>query len=157
MAWKNGVSDLIGKWKVAKARSFVGGKFDMFTLEEVAAELESKKAAGELDCEPEEMMSGFSSITEFTADGKVRSWMKAPEVSQEEIDAALASGDLIAFEDGYMCLEEKEWKEENGEFFYNSGEYREMFGEVKSPWDKLEPDENGLLPFGSGMVLLAKM
>ena len=158
MAWENGAGDLIGVWEVAKARSFVGDKFDFFTLEEVAAELDRKKANGELDDDPEEMMSGFSSRTEFTEDGKVLSWMKAPEgIPQEEIDAALASGEIKAFRDGYFCLEEKEWKEENGEFFYNTGEYREMFGEVQSSWDKLQLNEEGLLKFGSGMVLLRKM
>ena len=93
MAWTNGSADLIGTWVVVKALSVVGGKFDMFTLEEVAAELEAKKAAGELDGDPEEMMSGFSSRTEFTADGKVLTWMKAPAgIPQEEIDKAVESG-----------------------------------------------------------------
>ena len=150
-------AELIGIWEVAKARSFVGGKFDFFTLDEVKAELDAKKAAGELDGDPEELMSGFYSRTEFTADGKVRMWMKAPAgVSEEEINAAIAAGELIGWKDGLMCLEEKEWKEENGTILYNTGEHREIFGEVKSPWDELALDENGFLPFGSGMVLLKK-
>ena len=150
-------ADLIGFWEVAKARSFVGGKFDLFTLDEVKAELDAKKAAGELDGDPEELMSGFYSRTEFTADGKVRMWMKAPAgVSEEEINAAIAAGELIGWKDGLMCLEEKEWKEEDGTILYNTGEHREIFGEVKSPWDELKLNEDGLLPFGSGMVLLKK-
>ncbi len=158
MAWTNGSADLIGTWVVVKALSVVGGKFDMFTLEEVAAELEAKKAAGELDGDPEEMMSGFYSRTEFTADGKVLTWMKAPAgIPQEEIDKAVESGEIKAFKDGFFCLEEKEWKEENGEFLYNSHEHRELFGEVQSPWDKLELNEEGLLPFGGGMMMLRKL
>ncbi|MBP5354768.1 MAG: hypothetical protein J6Y67_06500 [Lachnospiraceae bacterium] len=150
-------ADLIGCWKVAKARSFVGGKFDFFTLDEVKAELEAKQAAGELDGDPAEMMQGFNTRVEFTEDGKVLNWMKAPEgVSEEEIQAALASGELTAWKDGMMCLEAKEWKEEDGKILYNSGEYREIFGEVKSPWDELSLNDEGLLPFGSGMVLLRK-
>ena len=150
-------AELIGIWEVAKARSFVGGKFDFFTLDEVKAELEAKQASGELDGDPEEMMSGFSSRTEFTADGKVYMWMKAPEgVSEEEINAAIAAGEIFAWKDGMMCLEEKEWKEENGSIFYNTKEHREIFGEVKSPWDELKLNEDGLLPFGNGMVLLKK-
>lgn len=157
MAWNNGVADLIGFWEVAKARSFVGGKFDFFTLDEVKAELEAKKASGELDEDPEEMMQGFYTRVEFTEDGKVRSWMKAPAgVTDEEIEAALVAGELIGWKDGLMCLEEKVWKEENGAFLYDTGEHREIFGEVKSSWDELALNDEGLLPFGSGMILLRK-
>ena len=153
----NNAADLIGFWEVAKARSVVGGKFDFFTPDEVRAELEAKQAAGELDGDPEEAMQGFNTRVEFTEDGKVRSWMKLPAgVSEADIEAALAAGELIACADGMMCLEEKEWKEENGAFLYNSGEYREMFGEVQSPWDELKLNDEGLLPFGSGMMLLRK-
>jgi len=153
----NSAADLIGFWEVAKARSFVGGKFAFFTLEEVKAELEAKNAAGELDDDPEEMVQGFYTRVEFTTDGKVRTWMKGPEdISDEEIEAALASGELLGWADGMMCVEEKEWKEENGSFLYNSGEHREMFDEVQSPWDELTLNDDGLLPFGSGMMLLRK-
>ncbi len=158
MAWDNGSADLIGVWEVAKARSVVGDRFDFFTAEEVAAELDRMRSSGELDSDPAEMMSGFSSRTEFTGDGKVLTWMKAPEgVPQEAIDEALASGEIKAFRDGFFCLEEKPWKEENGEFFYDTGEHREMFGEMQSSWDKLELNADGLLKFGSGMLLLRKM
>ena len=58
MAWANGPKDLIGTWVVEKARSLVDGKFDFFTMEEVAAELDRRKAAGELDEDPSEMMAG---------------------------------------------------------------------------------------------------
>ena len=158
MAWANGPKDLIGTWVVEKARSLVDGKFDFFTMEDVAAELDRRKAAGDLDGDPSEMMAGFTGRTEFTEDGKVRSWMKLPEgVSEDQIQAALAAGEIIAYSDGYFCHEEKEWKEEDGKLLYNSGEHREIFGEVKSPWDPLELNEDGLLPFGSGMVLLRKL
>lgn len=153
----NSAADLIGFWEVAKAKSFVGGKFAFFTLDEVKAELEAQKTAGELDGDPEEMTQGFSTRVEFTEDGKVRTWMKAPEgVSEAEIEAALDSGELLGWADGMMCPEEKEWKEENGSFLYNTGEHRVMFDEVQSPWDELKLNEEGLLPFGSGMMLLRK-
>ena len=110
-----------------------------------------------MDDDPEEMVQGFYTRVEFTADGKVRTWMKGPEdISDEEIEAALASGELLGWADGMMCVEEKEWKEENGSFLYNSGEHREMFDEVQSPWDELTLNDDGLLPFGSGMMLLRK-
>ena len=153
----NSAADLIGFWEVAKARSFVAGKFDFFTLDEVRADLEAKKAAGELDEDPEEMMQGFYTRIEFTEDGKVRTWMKAPEdISEEEVEAALASGELLGWADGLMCVEEHAWKEENGTFLYNTGEYREMFDEVQSSWDELKLNEDDLLAFGSGMMLLRK-
>ena len=69
MAWANGPKDLIGTWVVEKARSLVDGKFDFFTMEEVAAELDRRKAAGDLDGDPSEMMAGFTGRTEFTEDG----------------------------------------------------------------------------------------
>ena len=52
---------------------------------------------------------------------------------------------------------EKEWKAVGGRYYYNTGEHREIFGEVKSPWDELAVDEEGLLPFASSMMKLKRV
>ena len=44
-----------------------------------------------------------------------------------------------------------------GKFYYDTGEHREVFGEVKSSWDEIAFDEDGLMTFMSGMAKLRKL
>ena len=151
--------EIVGKYEVAKAMSFVGGQFSLFTREEVLAEMEAKKAAGEVDeDEIKESMRSFDAFYEITEDHRIASWMKIPDgVPEEAIRQALESGEIKGVKDGYFSIEEKEWKAVDGKYYYNSGEHRELFGEVQSPWDELTTDEDGLLDFGSGMIKLRRV
>ena len=78
---------------------------------------------------------------------------EADDVSEKDIKAALEAGEIKAVKDGYFTMGEKEWKAADGVYYYNTGEHRELFGEEQSPWDKLEFDADGTLPFGGMMVL----
>ena len=84
-------------------------------------------------------------VVEFTAEGKVLWCIPIPaEVTQEQIDAAIASGELSLNEDGLMTLEEKAWKEENGKLMYDTGAKGEVLGEEISPWVEIT-EEDGLI------------
>lgn len=81
-------------------------------------------------------------------DGKLYLLMPLPEgVSQEEVDAAVASGE-IALVDGMMTDRPMDWEERNGELWYNSGMEGEVFGETADPWVKAI-DENGYFTFAT--------
>ena len=145
---------IVGKYSVAKSTAFIDGKIGLFSLEEVQADLDKKSAAGE-DADTS-MLSAFSMKVEFTPDHKVLQWVKLPDgVPEEAIKAALESGEIAAASDGYFCAHAQEWKCVDGKYYYDTGEHRELFGEVQSSWDELV-EEDGLIRFASGMILLKK-
>lgn len=148
---------IVGRWKVYKTLAPIGNSFDLHTKDEVVAELGKKKAAGEIDKdEYNETLNMFDYVMEFTDDYKVLSYMPIPKhVTQEQIDQAVASGE-VKIVDGMMCCEEpKEWKAVNGHYYYNTKEHREIFGEIKSPWDIIDPDADGRIDLK--MFVLEKM
>ncbi len=146
---------IVGVWKVAAAMTVIGGDFRLCTREEVEADLDARGADEE---ERREELKPFDPVIEFTADHRVLTRMKLPEgVSEEEIRAALEAGEISDLRDGMFSVGEKEWKAVGGRYYYNTGEHREIFGEVKSPWDELAVDEEGLLPFASSMMKLKRV
>lgn len=153
------LKEIVGRYEVAKAMSFLDGELAMHTREEVAADLEKRLAAGEIEeDEVADSMKMFDAVIEFTADHRVIEWIKAPEgVGEDEIKAALEEGEISAYRDGMIALGEKEWKAIGGRYYYDTGEEREVFGEAQSPWDELAFDEEGLLPFGDKMMLLRRI
>lgn len=155
----SGETGIVGRYAVAKMIGVVGDDFGLFTREEIEAELKRKIAAGEAEEEEaSEALNGFGIIIEFAEDHLVYQWTPIPNgVSEDEIKAALEAGEIKAVKDGAFCMDANEWKAVAGEYYYNTNEERELFGEKQSPWDKLEFDENGLLPFASGMFLLRKL
>ena len=81
----------------------------------------------------------------FTADGMVQWCLPIPEgATQEQIDEAIASGELKMSAGGKMIVEEKPWKEENGKIFYDTGAKGEVLGEAVSPWVEV-PEEDGMI------------
>ena len=149
------MTDIVGRYEVAEAMSFLDGEFAMHTREAVAADVERRVAAGELDGDgAAEELQPFGCVIEFTADHRVVEWIKAPAgVSEDELKAALEEGEIAAYADGMIALGEKEWKALGGKYYYNSGEERELFGEAQSPWDELSFGGDGLLAYGEMMKL----
>lgn len=148
---------IVGRWKIYKTFAPIGNSFELHTKDEVVAELDKKKAAGAIEeDEYNETLSMFDAVMEFTDDYKVLSYMPIPKhVTQEQIDEAVASGE-VKIVDGMMCGEEpKEWKAVNGHYYYNTKEHREIFGEIKSPWDIIDPDADGRIDLK--MFVLEKM
>ena len=153
------MAEITGRYEVAKTFYMVGDDMGLHTREEVATDLEAKVASGEMEREEaSEFLGLFDALYEFTPDGKINTWMKIPDdVSEEEIKEAVEAGEIAAVDNGYMLAEQKEWFEEDGKFFYDTEEYREIAGEEQSSVDELTFDEEGLLNFGSGMVKLKKV
>lgn len=148
---------IVGRWKIYKTLAPIGNSFELHTKDEVVAELDKKKAAGAIEeDEYNETLNMFDYVMEFTDDYQVLSYMPIPKhVTQEQIDQAVASGE-VKIVDGMMCCEEpKEWKAVNGHYYYNTKEHREIFGEIKSPWDIIDPDADGRIDLK--MFVLEKM
>ncbi|MCR5652565.1 MAG: hypothetical protein K6F88_02065 [Ruminococcus sp.] len=86
-------------------------------------------------------------MVEFGDDGFVRMMMPLPEgISQEEIDAAVAEGE-IEVQGDMMVAEKYPWKEEDGKIFYDSGMEGEFVGEEVSPWVEIVETDNGIEMF----------
>ena len=154
------MKDIVGRYAVARTNFYDGENFEMLNRDEAAAALEKMIAGGQIEAAEagERLGSVFDTVTEFTDDYKVKTWMPLPaSVSEDDVRAALESGEIEEVSDGMFLTETKEWKAVNGKYYYNTEAHREIFGEVKSPWDELAFDENGLLPFGDGWMLLEKI
>lgn len=67
------------------------------------------------------------------------------EVSQEEVDAAVAAGE-ISLRNGILCSSVISWVERNGELWFDSGIEGEVFGEKADTWVKATL-ENGLFTY----------
>ena len=142
---------IVGVYSVAKSMAFINGKIGVYSYDEVKADLDKKIADGE---EPDDdALSMFEMKVEFTPDHKVLQWMKLPDgVPEEEIKAALESGEIAAVRGDSFCTKALEWKCADGKYYYDTKEHREVFGEALSSWDELV-FEDGLLKFSEMMML----
>lgn len=132
---ENTKMSIIGKWKVKEMICTSDDSLEMKPIEELLA-----------DDEDGDIRSAAAMIIEFTEDGKALTLMPIPaEATQEEIDEAVNSGELV-IRDGFI-VEESEWREEDGHFLYNTKIEGEAFGEEVSPWAELKLDENGEIDF----------
>jgi len=140
--------DIVGRWKVYKMFAVVGGDMGLFTLDEVKADIEKKKAAGEETDEKDTLLM-FGMVLDFKDDYTVASFTALPpDFPKEEIDAAVASGE-IKLQDGMIVGEDnKKWKYVNGDYWCSQGS-------DESHWDKITPDENGRIDMK--MMVLEKM
>jgi len=148
------MKDIVGRWKVYKGFGSVGDDFGLFTRAEVEADMERKKKEGKFESDEEyqhelkELGTMFGAVVEFTDDYKVKMYAPIPPgIPQEEIDKAVASGEVTLVDGMIFDGEPKEWKAVKGDYWYNTGEHREIFGEVKSSWDKITPDSEGHIDF----------
>ena len=81
-------------------------------------------------------------------DGKLYLLMPLPDgVSQEEVDAAVASGEILLV-DGMMTDRPLHWEERGGELWYDTGMEGEAFGEAVDPWVKAT-DQDGCFVFAA--------
>ena len=122
--------DLIGKWVVAETMQFNDEKCQMEW-----ASVETILAQEELD---KDLKLLLQTVVVFNEDGTIDFFCPFPEgVSQEEIDAALAAGQL-RLKDGMMVMDQKQWKSEDGKVFANTGAEGEVLGEKVGPWEELK-------------------
>lgn len=136
---------IIGTWKIKKVQVMQSDfSMKMCTFDEIRATV------------PEEMQAEYlkmeSTEIDFLPDGTVNTISYIPK---EQIEMAKAEG-MEVTEDGRCVVESKAWKEENGEFFYFTGDEGEIMGEKISPYQKLEFNEDGYMKFVGGFMLLEK-
>ena len=150
---------IVGRYEIAKTMAMCGGKFGVFSKAEIMDDLKKRADGGEdVSDEIAEYEKLFTGTFEFTEDHKVISWMKLPEgVGEAELKEAIEAGEIGGAKDGYFYMAPKEWKAVGGKYYYNSEEHRELFGKVQSPWDPIEENEEGLIPFGQGAMMLKKI
>lgn len=137
--------DVLGLWRMKKVLSFdedFNAKY--VTIEEML----------EKDDDKDTKMLAIS-VIEFTPEGNIE--MKIPvEKTGYTIEQVEAEG--MPVKDGYVMLDSpKHWKEENGEVYADTGMKGEVLGEEVDGWEKLELDEEGLLPMMGKMYLCEKI
>ena len=151
--------DIVGEYQVVRSFSVLNDTPGMYTKEEITEDIKKKIDYGEMDeDDARQMMMVFNSIVEITESHKIKTWMEAPAgVTQEQIDKALEAGEIEDFDGKRFCAHSQKWKSLNGKYYYDTGEHREVFGEVKSSWDEIVFDEEGLITMMSGMAKLKKI
>ena len=121
---------LLGKWMVAEAMQFNEKECKLEW-----AKVEDILSKGEMD---REMTMLMKTVVEFQEDGTIDFFCPLPEgVSQAEIDAAIAAGQL-KLKDGMMVMDQKHWKEEDGKILTDTGAKGEVLGEKVGPWVELK-------------------
>lgn len=128
--------DIIGKWSIQEVLRFNDN------FERIWVDRETILSDDTLN-DSEKQVLHMEMI--FTEDGKIKTVMLLPEsIPQEEIDEAIASGEISLYDEKTMLLEEHPWKRENGKIMYDTGAKIELFGEPVSSWEELK-EEDGLL------------
>lgn len=128
--------NLIGKWSIAQMMQFDDEKgmvwMDMTDI-----------LAKEPDDKDTRIMQKATILIE--EDGNMTFLSPIPEgASQEEIDEAVASGDL-KLRDGLMIIGENRWKEENGKIMADTGAEGEVLGEKVGPWEEIKVIDGGMI------------
>ena len=131
------MKNLMGKWVVAETMQFNDEKC---TIEWVS--VESILAKEDLD---KDMIMLLKTQVVFQEDGTIDFFCPLPEgVSQAEIDAAIAAGQL-KLKDGMMVMQQKHWKEEDGKILTDTGAKGEVLGEKVGPWEELKEVDGGMI------------
>lgn len=131
--------NITGKWKVKK----IGVLQPDFSLKMYTPqELETLEDA-------EEYIKIAGSIIEFLPDGTMNTLLPVPE---ELVNQCLEDGMKIV--DGVAIIDSTTWKEENGEYFYDTKIEGEIFGEKVSSFEKLEIEDDCIL---YSQILLEKL
>ncbi|MDD6848517.1 MAG: hypothetical protein PUD53_07120 [Oscillospiraceae bacterium] len=122
--------NITGKWKVKK----IGVLQPDFSLKMYTPqELETLEDA-------EEYIKIAGSIIEFLPDGTMNTLLPVPKELESQL---IAEGKKIV--DGFGIMDTTTWKEENGEYFYDTKIEGEIFGEKVSSFEKLEIEDDCIL------------
>lgn len=134
--------DILGNWKF---RSMV-----MLTFENdkpVKKTLTKDEILGSKDPDIREMSYFAGGTLVFGADGKAEMLMDIPEGTDM---SALDDEEKAMVRDGNkLAIQSNAWKEENGKFLIDSGEHREVMGEVLSSWDEIQVNADGSITINS--------
>lgn len=130
--------NLIGKWSIAQMMHFDEEKGLVWTD---AAEILAKEA------DDKEMQMMVKTEVLIEEDGSMTFLSPLPEgVSQEEIDEAVAAGELT-LRDGKMIVGQNHWKVEDGKLMADTGLEGEILDEKVGPWEEIKEVEDGMIQF----------
>ena len=132
--------ELIGKWKIKKVFCITPNGMELLKPDELPQ--------GE-DYDEYRLMS--RSIFDFRPNGVAYMLLTPEDFARRDTDEEMM---LL---DGMAIVEEHPWKEENGEYFYHTGEEGDINGEPIDPYEKLTPDEDGCLSMTGGLLLIEKI
>jgi hypothetical protein len=80
----------------------------------------------------------YMSKVMFTEGGEILMMLEKPDdMSQEEVDELIASGEMEAYED-YIVYERFPWKVEDDKIMFDSGTKGEILGMEVSPWVEIK-------------------
>ncbi len=124
--------DIIGTWKINKILRMGDGSFEWKTREEIEG------------ADPKDADQTFGMMMVFEEGGKVFTVLPIPAgVTQEQIDAAVAAGEIKLFGDGLISAGESEWREVDGKILYKTPHRGEVLGEEANPWVELREADDG--------------
>ena len=129
--------NLVGKWKAAEMVYFdeEKGAMDWAKVEDILAKDDIDKDT--------RFMANMVAV--FGEDGTITMLTPLPEgVSQEEVDAAVKSGQ-VELRDGLMFMGESHWKVEGGKNMSDTGLEGEVLGEKVGPWEEVKELEGGMI------------
>ncbi len=129
--------DIVGKWTV----------YEVMSRDDELNIVWKKKDEMLASLEPgDDMLMILNSSIIFTDEGKMLTIAPIPaNVPKAAVDEAVAAGKVKLYGDNMILLEGKDWKEEDGKIFYNSGTKGEIFGEPVSPWVEIREVEDGVI------------
>ena len=122
--------NLLGIWKIAEMMDFncENGCFEWTKTEDLLSRD---------DVDKDMLLIGKMQMV-FTEDGVLTMLAPIPEeTSQEEMDAAVNSGE-VTLKDGMIFMGENHWKVENGKYMADSNSGREVDGEKVDPWEEIQ-------------------
>ena len=139
----------IGKWKMHSIGEMGDDGIRYLLAEEYLAspmlyiDSSDAEAVAEEIAERKKIISMELRVVE---DGNLYMLLPIPEdVSKEDIDAAVASGEITLY-DGMICERPLKWEERDGVLWFDTGIQGEVFGETADTWTKAI-DENGYFNF----------
>ena len=71
-------------------------------------------------------------------------WKTVEEMAADPEVDAIASGECELYAPGYMTVEKREWKEEDGKLFFKSEVEGDILGEELDPWTEIIPLQDGI-------------
>ena len=131
------MKSITGKWTIAETMQFNEEKCSLEW-----AKVEDILSKGDLDRETAMLLN---TVVIFQEGGTIDFLCPLPDgVSQEEINAALAAGQL-KLKDGMMIMDAKHWKEEDGKILTDTGARGEVLGEQVGPWVELKEVDGDMI------------
>ena len=128
------MTNLIGKWRIVESMQFNEEKecFEWAKVSDILAQ-------EDVD---EDMVMLLNGTALFEEDGNLVFLSPLPEgISQEEIDEAVASGE-VELRDGMMVTQQNRWKTEDGKNLADTGAEGEVLGEKVGPWEEIKEIDN---------------